>query len=322
VIGKWLLACLMAGHFSLVLADDTTQQDPWALLDKAAHAARDLSYKGIFMYQSGTNSRSIEITHMNAGQGEYSRIVMLDGLPQELLSQGSDIVIFSPRNEKVVIEKRRGKNLFPALLPVNLELVKASYEARITGQERVAGREGFLVLLEPRDDYRYGYRLLTDKEFGLLLKATTLNQQNQVIEQIVFNQLNLLNMSDMEWFKPQVDPGKPYVMEEEVPAGMAESPQDWSLEQLPPGYRQIDHIKRMVPGKKTTVNQLIFSDGLSSVSLFIEPLVKGTRPKVGQTTVGPTNFYANVNHGHQIVVVGEVPQATVAQIANSVHFKQ
>lgn len=73
------------------------------MLEKAAHAARDLSYKGIFTYQSGENSRSIEITHMNSGQGEYSRVVMLDGLPREVLSQGSDIVIFSPRNEKIVM---------------------------------------------------------------------------------------------------------------------------------------------------------------------------------------------------------------------------
>jgi len=284
----------MASHFSLALAESESQNDPWRLLDKAAHAARDLSYKGIFIYQSGSNSRSIEITHMNAGQGEYSRVVMLDGLPQEVLSQGSDIVIFSPRDEKVVIEKRRGKNLFPALLPVNLDMVKASYEARVSGQERVAGREGVLVLLEPRDEYRYGYRLLTDKELGLLLKATTVNKQSEVIEQIAFNQ---------------------------APASLADSPQSWSLGQLPPGYRQVDHIKRVVPGKKAMVNQLIFSDGLSSVSLFIEPLVKGARPKVGQTTVGPTNFYANVNGGHQVVVVGEVPQATVAEIANSVHFK-
>jgi sigma-E factor negative regulatory protein RseB len=321
VILRWLLACLMASHFSLALAESESQNDPWKLLDKAAHAARDLSYKGIFVYQSGSNSRSIEITHMNAGQGEYSRVVMLDGLPQEVLSQGSDIVIFSPRDEKVVIEKRRGKNLFPALLPVNLDMVKASYEARVSGQERVAGREGVLVLLEPRDEYRYGYRLLTDKELGLLLKATTVNKQSEVIEQIAFNQLNLLNMNDMDWFKPKVDPGKSYVMEQEAPASLADSPQSWSLGQLPPGYRQVDHIKRVVPGKKAMVNQLIFSDGLSSVSLFIEPLVKGARPKVGQTTVGPTNFYANVNGGHQVVVVGEVPQATVAEIANSVHFK-
>lgn len=317
-----LLACLLASHFSLAWADAEVQADPWVLLNKAAHAARDLSYKGIFMYQSGTNSRSIEITHMNAGQGEYSRILMLDGLPQEVLSQGSDIVIFSPRDEKVVIEKRRGKNLFPALLPVNMDLVKSSYQARVSGTERVAGREGVIVLLEPRDSYRYGYKLLTDKEFGLLLKATTLNQRNEVIEQIAFSQLNLLNMNDMGWFKPKVEPGKPYVMEEEVPSSVAEKPHDWKLEELPPGYRQIDHIKRMVSGKTKPVNQVIFSDGLSSVSLFIEPLVNGDRPKVGHTMIGPTNFYANVNNGYQIVVVGEVPQATVSQIANSVHFNK
>lgn len=321
MIFRWLLACLAASHFSLALANDGHSDDPWALLGKAAHAARDLSYKGIFVYQSGSNSRSIEITHMNSGQGEYSRIVMLDGTPQEVLSQGSNIVIFSSRDEKVVIEKRRGKNLFPALLPANLDTVRTSYAARVSGSERVANREGVIVLLEPRDEYRYGYRLLTDKELGLLLKVTIVNQDNEVVEQIAFNQLNLLNMKDMAWFKPKVEPGKSYVIEEEIPASIEDSPEVWSLGQLPPGYRQIDHIKRLVSDKKATVNQLIFSDGLSSVSLFIEPLVKGARPKVGQTTVGPTNFYASVKSGYQVVAVGEVPQATVAQIANSVHFK-
>lgn len=317
-----LLACLFASHFSLAAAEADTTSDAWALLDKAAHAARDLSYKGIFVYQSGDNNRSIEITHMNAGQGEYSRVVMLDGAPREVLSQGSDIVIFNPRNEKVVIEKRRGKNLFPALLPVNLDLVKASYHAKVIGRERVADREGIVVHLVPKDNYRYSYKLLTDKEYGLLLKAATLNQQNEVIEQIAFNQLNLLSIDDMQWFQPKVDPKKSYVMEEVVPSTSATESHGWKLGHLPAGYKQIDHIRRVVPGKSVAVNQLIFSDGLSSVSLFIEPLTKGMRPKVGYTVVGPTNFYANVNSGYQIVVVGEVPQATVSQIANSVSFNK
>lgn len=319
---KWLLACFMASHFSLAWAEPVSQDEPWLMLEKAAHAARDLSYKGIFTYQSGENSRSIEITHMNSGQGEYSRVVMLDGLPREVLSQGSDIVIFSPRNEKIVIEKRRGKNLFPALLPVNLDAVKLSYQARVSGQERIAGREGVVVLLEARDAYRYSYKLLADKEYGLLLKATTLNEGNEAIEHIAFNQLNLLNINDMDWFKPKVDPMKPYVMEDEMPASVASGNGEWKLGALPSGYRQVDHIKRKVPGKAVAVNQLIFSDGLSSVSLFIEPLAKGARPRVGHTMSGPTNFYAQVSSGYQIVAVGEVPHVTVLQIANSVNFKK
>lgn len=319
---RGLLACLLAGHFAVALAGPESADAPWQLLDKAAHAARELSYKGIFVYRSGTTTSTAEITHMNSGQGEYARVVILDGQPREVLSQGSDIVIFSPRNEKVVIEKRRGKNLFPALLPANLDIIKASYQARISGAERVAGREGVLVLLEPRDNYRYGYQLLTDREYGLLLKAVTLNQQNEAIEQIAFSQLGLIDVSDMDWFQPRIEPGKPYVMEDEIPASLEDEPERWHVGTLPAGYRQVDHIRLRVPGKTAPVNQLIFSDGLSSVSLFIEPLAKGTRPKVGRAAMGPTNFYANVTNGYQIMVVGEVPQTTVAQIANSVDFKK
>lgn len=317
-----LLACLLASQFSLVSAGTKVQDTPWDLLDKAAHAARELSYKGLFTYQSDGNVRTIEITHMNSGQGEYSRVIMLDGVPREVLSQGSDIVIFSPKDEKVVIEKRRGKNLFPALLPANLDSLKMGYQARLSGSERVAGREGDIVLLEPRDGYRYGYRLLADREYGLLLKATTINQNHEVIEQIAFNQLNLLDLSDMDWFQPKVDPGKAYVMEEEMAASLGSEPDSWEIAALPVGYKQIDRIRRVIPGKAAVVNQLIFSDGLSSVSLFIEPLVEGVRPKVGHTKVGPTNFYANVSGGYQVVVVGEVPQTTVVQIAKSVNFKK
>ena len=102
---RLLLGCLLATQFSYVQA--APENDPWLVLQKAAQAARELSYQGVFLYQSGNSSRSVQITHMNYGQGEYARIVVLDGTPREVLSQGNDVVIFSPRNEKVVIEKRR-----------------------------------------------------------------------------------------------------------------------------------------------------------------------------------------------------------------------
>jgi sigma-E factor negative regulatory protein RseB len=78
----------------------------------------------------------------------------------------------------------------------------------------------------------------------------------------------------------------------------------------------------VVPGKVTPVNQIIFSDGIASVSLFIEPITKGTRPKMGHMLVGSTNICANVIDGYQIMVVGEVPAETVQQIAKAVTFKK
>jgi len=320
---RFMLALLLASSASLIFAEPNAADDPWIVLDKAAHAARELNYKGVFTYQSGMNARSVEITHMNSGQDEYSRIVMLDGSPREVLSQGTDVVIFSPKNEKVIIEKRRGQNMFPALFPTNMDAIKVSYQARLGGLERVAGREGQIIYLDPHDHYRYSYKFWADREYGLLLKSMTSNEHNQMMEQITFNQLSLLGTQNMDWFQPSVDSKKAYVMEEGgTPVASSSVAGNWTLAQLPAGFRKIDQLKRRVHGKKTPVNQIIFSDGLASVSLFIEPLVKGARPKMGHTAMGATNFYANVTDGYQIMVVGEVPEETVAQIAHAVSFKK
>jgi sigma-E factor negative regulatory protein RseB len=258
---------------------------------------------------------------MNSGQGEFARMVVLDGAPREVLSQGSEVVIFSPKNEKIMIEKKRGQNMFPALLPGNMDALKFSYQSTMSGVERIGGRDAMVVNLSPKDQMRYGYRFWVDKEFGLLLKVTTVNQRGDALEQIGFSQLTLMEGQSLDWYKPKFDPTKSYVMDLESPAKANTSEIDWDISQLPSGYRKVDQVKQSVQGKVLPVTQMIFSDGLASISVFIEPMVKGTKAKVGHTTVGATNFYASVNEGHQVMVVGEVPEAAVTQFANSVNFK-
>ncbi len=297
------------------------QDDAWLTLQKASQAARELSYKGVFVYQSGSITKSVQLTHMSYGQGEYARMVVLDGAPREVLSQGADVVIFSPKNEKMMIEKKRGQNMFPALLPSNMDAIRISYQAQSGTIERIGGRDAFVITLTPRDQMRYGYRFWVDKEYGLLLKVTTLSEQGEALEQISFNQLTWMDGQNMDWFKPKFDPSKSYVMDQEGPAKANTSEMDWEVSQLPAGYRKVDLVKQPVQGKVAPVTQIIFSDGLASISVFIEPLAKGARSKVGHTAVGATNFYALVHDGHQVMVVGEVPEAAVTQFANAVTFK-
>lgn len=296
-------------------------EDPWIMLEKASQAARALSYKGIFVYQSGGSSKSVQIMHMNYGHGEYSRMVVLDGSPKEALSQGNDMVIFNPRNEKVVIEKKRGQSMFPALLPDNIDLIKAGYQAQLGGIERVGGREGQVIHLSPKDQFRYGFKLWTDKEYGLLLKSMMIGEKNAPLDQIAFSQLLLLDGQSMDWFRPTLDKTKAYVMEKDVPSKLDAAEIDWDVSELPHGYRKVDQVKRVVANKPLPTTQLIFSDGLSSVSVFIEDIPKGSRPKVGHTMMGATHFYAIVNDGHQVIAVGEVPEVTVTYFANAVTFK-
>ena len=311
---------LVSGLAVLFVSLSAFADDAWQMLEKTAFAARELNYEGQFIYQNGGQTRAVQITHMNNGGREMTRNVVLEGAPREVYSQGSDIVIFQPKNEKVMIEKRRGQNLFPAMLPTNLQLIKSSYTARLGTTDIVAGRASQIIELVPNDAFRYTYKIWTDTEFGLLLKMTLLNSQNETLEQIYFNQLSMLNSQDINWFQPKIDVSKSYVVEN-APA-VTRVTDDWIVAQLPSGYRKIEHVQRAVPGKAGLVDQVIFSDGIASVSLFIEPIGKGTRPKMGHMLIGSTNICANVIDGYQIMVVGEVPAETVQQIAKAVTFKK
>lgn len=318
---RFVLACLFAS--SILNVQAATDEEMWKLLQKAAVAARELSYQGIFVCQTGQQSKSVQITHSFNGNGEFARNVVLDGSPREVFSQGNDLVIYNQKNEKIVIEKRRGQNMFPAILPANLDTIKASYKLRSGELERVAGRQAQMLFLEPKDDLRFGYRFWIDTEYGLLLKSVMFNSRNEIVESIAFNQLGLLNTVDLDWFRPKIDSNKNYVMEDEMVA-IADNKVSiyWAIRDLPAGYHKVDQIKRMVHGKSVPVTQVVFSDGLASVSLFIEPVTQGIKPRIGNKIVGNTSFYANVTDGYQIIVVGEVPAATVAKIANAVVFKK
>jgi sigma-E factor negative regulatory protein RseB len=316
---RFVLTFIFAG--TTFSAQSASDEDAWQMLQKAAVAAHALSYQGIFVCQSGQQSKSVQIKHLFNGQNEFTRNVVLDGSPREVLSQGGELVIYNPKNEKIVIEKRRGQNMFPAILPVNLDAIKVSYTLRAAETDRVADRQAQLLFLDPKDNLRFGYKFWVDTEYGLLLKSAMFNGKNEMLDSIAFSQLALMNNVDLDWFKPKIDGKKSYVMEDEVsvPPDNNASPH-WRLKELPAGYVKVDQMIRMVHGKSLPVTHVVFSDGLASVSLFIEPIAKGAKPRLGQSVVGNTNFYSSVVGYLQLTVLGEVPEATVAQIANAVVF--
>lgn len=320
-----MLRFIGALFLSLLSTVGLAADDAWLNLQKSAYAARELNYQGVFVYQNGKQKSSVQITHMNSAGREMTRNVVLDNSaqanqPREVYSQGSDIVIMRQNNQKMVIEKRRGQNLFPAMLPTDLRAIKASYHATLGPKEYIAGREAQVIDLISNDALRYSYKIWTDTEYGLLLKMTLVDNNNKTLEQIEFTQLSTLNSQDVNWFQPKIDVSKSYEMQDKTAVNHVDS--DWIIAELPIGYVKVDHRALVVPGKATPVDQMIFSDGISSVSVFIEPLNKGMRPKTGRMGIGPTNVCAHVLDGYQITVVGEVPPATVMQIAKAVSFKK
>jgi sigma-E factor negative regulatory protein RseB len=322
ILASVISASLGVVTSNLVFAADA-EQIAWERLQKASVAAHALSYQGVFVYQTRKQTKSVQITHMYNGQGEYARSVMLDGSPREVFSQGHDLVIFNPKNEQVVIEKRRGQNMFPATLPLDISPLKQAYTIREGGIERIADRTAQVFHLDAKDQMRYKYRFWVDLEYGLLVRTEMLSRDDEVIEGIGFNQLALMHTVDLDWFQPKIDSKKSYVMEEvTINTAKNQKIKQWTMSSLPIGYRKTDEVVRTVNGKNHPVTHVTLSDGLASVSLFIEPTTQGEKPKTGYLKVGHTNFFSTINNGYLVTVVGEVPETAVSGIANAVRLKK
>lgn len=293
--------------------------DPQHLLVRMQKAAGSLNYDGIFVYQHGDQLETLRIIHKMTDGVMRERLVSLNGAPREILRTGNEVRCYLPDENAVMIEHRRADSRnFPALLPDSLTALKKNYQIHAGGSRRVAGRSALAAQIKPRDAYRYGYVLWADKSTGLLLKASLIDEDGNVIEQYMFTQISIDRPIPDSDLAPQ-HPAKGTIShradDEQPPA----STRNWEASRLPAGYTLTAHMRRKLPARRQPVEHLVYSDGLAVVSVFVEPVDDATQGALsGLTRMGAVHAYGKVVEGHQITVLGETPAMTVDMIGASV----
>ncbi len=314
------VAALVGLHGVSQAADVAQQTDALNWLKKVAAAAHQLNYSGTYIYRYGDHIETSKITHLKDESGEHEKIEALDGSPQEVILNNEEVLCFKPdNNSSIVVEKRKFEKAFPALLPRQLGGIAENYRVQFAKPDRTAGHVCKVIVLEPRDQYRYPYKLWIDQATGLLLKAGMLNERNESIGQFAFTQVEIGGPIDKESLKPEIAGKKVRASSEPATAmKLRQSDLSWVVKQLPPGFTQVMVMKRMMPGKGVPVEHLVFSDGLAMVSVFIEPVATVIKPMQRVVRQSAIHVYMRTVADHQITVLGEVPAITVMQIANSV----
>ncbi|MFN0314843.1 MAG: MucB/RseB C-terminal domain-containing protein [Burkholderiales bacterium] len=304
----WLFA-------TVALATEAEQAAAW--LEKIAKAARQLNYSGTFVYQHAEQVETSRIFHFADRSGEYERLVTLDGPKREVIRMNDETYCLDHDNRVLRMERQSGRRNFPALIPEQLSQVTDYYDLRMGSPERIAGYDTQSLLLEPKDGFRYGHKLWADVATGLLLKAKRLNERKEVLEQFTFTQLDIGAAITREMTKPSVEAG-PNWRRDSVSAESISVETGWAVRSFPAGFRKIVAMRRTKAGSQGSVTHIVYSDGLASVSVFIEPLALKRRPMEGLMRHGAMNILFRPVSDQMITVVGEAPPATILQIGNSV----
>lgn len=315
---------LAAGTLALALgaglAQAQTTPEALALLRKIHLATEKLSYTGTFVFQQGERAETSRITRLADPAGDIEKLEVLDGVPREIVRTRDTVKCYLPGSQTVKVDRRGDRRAFPALLPEQFTELARHYVITRGESARIAGFDCESVVLTPRDELRYGHKLWADAGTGMLLKARTLNEKGETVEQFTFTQLSIGHVG-RDKVKPK-HAARNWRVEDAAasPANLAES--GWTVSTDLPGFRKVVEVRRRLRDSQA-VGQVVYSDGLAAVSVFIEPLAARGEPlRTGLSNLGAINIFTREVANHLVTVVGEAPAVSVQRIADRVEYKR
>ncbi|MFU8896380.1 MAG: MucB/RseB C-terminal domain-containing protein [Gammaproteobacteria bacterium] len=312
-----LLASLLCALPAAVLADSARG---W--LERMEQAVESLSYEGTFVHMSGNSIETMHVIHRAVDGQVAERLFSRDQPGREILRQNDKVTCIFADQRTVLVERRskhRGTPLLGAV-PRDSGEFEQWYEFRVADGSPKLGRVTRVIEIRPRDGYRYGHRLWLDETTAMPLKVQLLNQGGVVIEQIQFVSMVLpAEISDARLQPDVAIEGFAWIEQDAAPAsaGGDGSVASWVIEELPPGFRLTESRLRILPGTEEPVEHMVYSDGLASVSVFVEPAGSTDQELSGLSRMGAAHAFTLILDGQQITAVGEVPPNTVEHIARS-----
>ena len=312
----WIHRALLVAAW-LALVPTASADDAVAWLDRAADAARRQNYVGTIVYQHGARFETSRLVHLNEQGREYEKLVNLDGPAREVIRMNGEVRCYFPDTKVVRVEPRTFRNAFPSLSPQQQAALTDFYTFRMAERDRVAGIETQAWVFEPKDGLRYGHKFWADPASGLLVKARIFDDRNETVEQFAFTEITIGAKIDREQVKPTWPVTPPDWQVRQVAPGQDAKDTGWTVTRPPPGFVKIVDAYRKLRGARQ-VAHLVYSDGLVAVSVFIEPIGSALPSAFGVSRQGGVNVVTRQQENNVVTVLGEVPVATVRQIAHSV----
>lgn len=316
------LLCFIAFGIQVVLAQGLPRSSEGALewLKKMAEAPRRHNYSGVFIYYADNHIEASRIVHKNDQAGEHERIEVLDGSPRIVLRINDEMKCYLPESKKIYTEKRWFRKFFPDILPQPFGNLDENYYIKEVKRERIIDHESQIISLIPRDSLRHGHQFWIDTQTGLLLKSAIMDG-GQIIEQFAFAQLEIDGEIQSDLLKPNS-----FMTQEDwkvtnlLTSVIGEGKLEWKINNLPFGFRKLVEMKRNLTEKPVFVDHIALSDGLATVSVFIESMAEDTpTPASGFfKDRGAINIYVRVLEGNKITTIGEAPMETIKLIGDSV----
>lgn len=303
-------------------ASELGAQDAKVWLKQMSEAMRSQNYTGTFVYINNDKVEAMQIEHRNSSEGISERLYSLNGAAREIVRHNSIVTCIWPDTRSVMVDKVGQKNHFPIKLPENPAELEKHYIISLKDEDRIADHRCKIIDITPRDEYRYGYRMCVDIDSHLMVKSTVLDERGKPIEHVMFTDLKVSQNDANEALKPLfLGEDFKYSTQEEVeaPEGISGG-SPMRSGKFPAGFMMIKMHRKRVEGENKVVDHMIYSDGMATVSVFIEKHDGDRKMLKGNSRMGAVHAFGRHLEDYHVTVVGEVPAKTVDMIGSSIEL--
>lgn len=319
-----------------LLAQAAGEADARAWIERIRQAAGSSNYQGTMVFSAGGAISSSRVWHYCVGDQAYERLEAQDGRQQRIFRHNDEVRTLWPQSRVAVAERREALASW-STTPQRVDpRALENYEWRAEGVARVAGRDAAVFLLEPRDALRFAQRLWADKATGLMLRADVLDPTGTLLESTAFSEIEIgvrpqpekvlqtMRKLDAQGAAPKLDGQEGWRVLRPPQRRTQLEAEGWSLRQDVPGFVLAGCMVRTLEASAgpASVVQVVFTDGLTHVSLFIEPYRAERHRQRAPSQFGATAALSLRQGEHWITAVGDVPAATLKQFADALERKR
>lgn len=296
------------------------------ILQKMAKAMAVSNYQGTVVFLKNDKLEAMKYSHSAENNKEQERLVSLNSPPREIIRNSDEVSCLFKLTRQVIIDHRPYEHSFIVDVPKNLDELDAGYHFEVVGEEDVAMLPSYVVAIQPNDGFRYARKIWIAKEHFLPMKVVVYGLSGVVLEQVVFTEMQVDKGSVRELNGPAGTAGFALGDDGAEAASSDLSGQAaFEVTALPQGFKQIFFSRKPLHQSDQPVDHLLLSDGLASVSVYLETKKAETSPGFripeGIHSVGAINSMSRTLVGSQLTVLGEVPAPTVKFIAESIRFR-
>lgn len=324
---NWIfLFALLLTCMPLFASETSEDQETRYWVNRISEAGKQSNYAGTLVVVSSQQIITLHNIHARIDQVPYGLMIKLDGPEQKAYRVGDAIYTIKEKTKEIIADRASLIRIFPSLLRFDYQDLEHLYKIYSVGKDRTAGRMADVIKIEARDRLRFSFQVWLDQESGLPLRGQVFDLDGSIIEQITFGDIQFgLSGQDLLMLKAYLDTllAQGYKIVEIDFDKIVPDTGLITLRENIPGFKLVRAISRSVPATEHKVGQWVFSDGLASISIFIEPAVdlSKNQEQPMQYVSGITHSLSLYKSGYKVTLVGEVPQSTLVRLAENLEFK-